>query len=103
MKILLGELKSLSDPIRLRIINLLYSGELCVCKIVQVLSLPQSTVSRHLTILKNAGLVDDTKKGQWSYYKLTAKNNYIKLLLEEELKKDDLFINDINALRRIHR
>ena len=99
MKILLNVLKALSDPIRLRIINLLYPGELCVCKIVDVLSLPQSTVSRHLTILRNAGLVEDTKRGQWSFYKLTIDEGFIKVLIDQELQTNDALKKDISALK----
>lgn len=49
---------------------LLASGELCVCEITEALQLPQSTVSRHLSNLKNAGWLDDRREGVWIYYKL---------------------------------
>lgn len=63
--------KSLSDPTRVRIVWLLQSGgELCVCDLMEVLDLPQSTVSRHLAYLRNAGLVTDQRKGVWMYYRL---------------------------------
>ena len=63
--------KSLSDPTRVRIIWLLQAGgELCVCDLMEVLDLPQSTVSRHLAYLRNAGLVNDQRKGVWMYYRL---------------------------------
>ncbi len=63
--------KSLSDPTRVRIIWILQSGgELCVCDLMAVLDLPQSTVSRHLAYLRNAGLADDQRKGVWIYYRL---------------------------------
>ncbi len=51
--------KSLSDDTRLRIIALLLDGKLCVCEIMAILRLPQSTASRHLAYLKNSGLVLD--------------------------------------------
>jgi len=44
--------------------------ELCVCDIMAALNLPQSTVSRHLSYLKNAGLVDDRRQGIWMYYRI---------------------------------
>ncbi len=47
-------------------------GELCVCDLMAVLDLPQSTVSRHLAYLRNAGLVNDQRKGVWMYYRLPA-------------------------------
>jgi len=47
--------------------------ELCVCDIMAALDLPQSTVSRHLSSLRNAGFVDDRRQGIWMYYKLNKK------------------------------
>jgi ArsR family transcriptional regulator len=63
-------LKALSDETRLRILCLLLEGELCVCDIMAVLQLPQSTVSRHLAYLKNSGWVDDRRCGVWMYYSI---------------------------------
>ncbi len=63
--------KALADPTRIRIMNLLLDGgERCVCEFVALLSLPQSLVSRHLTVLKTAGLVRARREGQWMYYTL---------------------------------
>jgi len=64
--------KALSDETRLRILALLQGGELCVCDLMAVLELPQSTVSRHLATLRNAGLVEDRRQGVWMYYRLAA-------------------------------
>ena len=64
-------LKALTDETRLRILALLGQGELCVCDLIAVLRLPQSTVSRHLAVLKNAGWVTDRRQGIWMYYRLT--------------------------------
>jgi len=64
--------KALSDETRLRILSLLTAGELCVCDLMAVLDLPQSTVSRHLAYLRNAGLVEDRRQGVWMYYRLVA-------------------------------
>ena len=64
--------KALSDPIRLRIILLLQSeGELCVCDLMAVLKLPQSTVSRHLAYLKRSCWVDTRRDGVWMHYQLS--------------------------------
>jgi ArsR family transcriptional regulator len=49
--------RAFSDPIRLRILHLIADGELCVCDLVEILGLPQPTVSRHLSYLRKAGLV----------------------------------------------
>lgn len=62
--------KALADETRLRILMLLLSGELCVCEILAVLDLPQSTVSRHLAYLRNADWVLDRRQGTWMYYRL---------------------------------
>jgi DNA-binding transcriptional ArsR family regulator len=62
--------KALSDVQRLRILMLLRAGELCVCQLIAVLGLAPSTVSKHLSILSAAGLVDSRKDGRWAYYRL---------------------------------
>ncbi|MFP4168249.1 MAG: ArsR/SmtB family transcription factor [Desulfonatronovibrionaceae bacterium] len=62
--------KALSEEPRLRILSLLTSGELCVCEIEAALGLPQSTVSRHLALLRQAELVQGRRKGVWMYYRL---------------------------------
>jgi len=62
---------ALSDPIRLEIIEFLRDGEKCVCEITPHLKLIQPLVSRHLKILKDAGLVKKRKKGTWHLYSLT--------------------------------
>ncbi len=64
--------RALADPTRLRIVALLVRRDLCVCDLTAVLSLPQSTVSRHMGILKSAGLVSDTRNGKWVHYSLAA-------------------------------
>ncbi len=63
-------LKALADPTRLRILRLLsrYEGEACVFEIVESFTLEQPTISHHLRILRDAGLVDCRKKGLWAYY-----------------------------------
>jgi ArsR family transcriptional regulator, arsenate/arsenite/antimonite-responsive transcriptional repressor len=64
-------LKALANPVRARIVKLLEERELCVCDIIEVIGLKQSTISKHLNILKNAGLVDDRKDGTWAFYRLS--------------------------------
>ena len=62
--------KTLSEPVRLRIIHLLLTkGELCVCDLVDTLKLSQSVVSRHLAYLRNNGLVTTRREGVWVHYK----------------------------------
>jgi len=63
-------IKAISDENRLRAIMALRTGELCVCQIVELLQLAHSTVSKHMSILKQAGLVQSRKKGRWVFYRL---------------------------------
>jgi ArsR family transcriptional regulator, arsenate/arsenite/antimonite-responsive transcriptional repressor len=63
--------RAFADPTRLRILNLLSAGELCVCDIVDVLLLPQPTVSRHLAYLRRAGLVEATREWKFAHYRLS--------------------------------
>lgn len=64
--------KSVADETRVRILLLLATNtELCVCDLMASLNLPQSTVSRHLSYLKNAGWLDDRRSGTWMHYSLT--------------------------------
>ncbi len=62
--------RGFADPVRLRILNLLAQGELCVCDLVDLLRLPQSTVSRHLGYLRRAGLVEAARAGKFAHYQL---------------------------------
>jgi len=64
--------KALADRQRIRMIMLLRGGELCVCQIIGVLELAPSTISKHLSILKAAGLVEHRKDGRWAYYRLAG-------------------------------
>lgn len=76
--------KSLSEPVRLRILYLLLArGELCVCDIVSSLELSQSVVSRHLAYLRNSGLVSTRREGVWIYYQLIDNCDFITQLLEQ--------------------
>jgi len=68
-------LKALADETRLRILQLLAGGELCVCELMAVLDLPQSTVSRHLSYLKNSDWLQDRREGVWMYYRINEKIN----------------------------
>ena len=70
MKELVRLLKALSHETRLTIMVLLNRKELCVCEIEESLKLSQAKVSRHLTVLKHAGLVKDRREGLWIYYSI---------------------------------
>lgn len=62
--------KGFADPTRLRILNVLAAGELCVCDIVEILEVAQPTVSRHLAYLRRSGLVTATRDWKFAHYRL---------------------------------
>ena len=64
--------EALADETRLRILNLLAEGELCVCDLMRVLKEPQSKTSRHLAYLRRSGLVESRRGGLWMYYSLSV-------------------------------
>lgn len=64
--------RALGDETRLRIVALLAHGELCVCHLQEALGLSQPKISRHLAILRAAGIVDPRRDGAWVHYRLTA-------------------------------
>lgn len=69
---LAGVLKALADPARLRLLSMVLAhegGEACVCDLVEPLGLAQPTVSHHLKVLLEAGLVTRDKRGVWAYYR----------------------------------
>ena len=68
-------LKALGDEVRLRIIALLSHGELCVCHIQNALGLTQPNASRHLGILRAAGLVTYERRDKWAYYRITSQSD----------------------------
>jgi len=65
--------KALAHPSRLILLEALQERELCVCELTQLLGVDQSTVSKHLAILRGVGLIDLRREGQMSYYRLTCK------------------------------
>ena len=74
MRATLRVTKALSDLQRVRILMMLQPGELCVCQIVEVLRLAPSTVSKHLSLLDAAGLVESRKEGRWMHYRLPERS-----------------------------
>src|ERR1700745_3760728 len=63
--------QAIADPTRVRIIAALRHGELCVCELVDALEISQSTLSSHLQVLRQTGVVSTRKEGRWIYYSLT--------------------------------
>ncbi|MEV6265213.1 metalloregulator ArsR/SmtB family transcription factor [Streptomyces sp. NPDC051784] len=65
--------KALGDPVRLRLLSMIASragGEVCVCDLTPAFDLSQPTISHHLKLLKQAGLIDSERRGTWVYYRL---------------------------------
>jgi ArsR family transcriptional regulator, arsenate/arsenite/antimonite-responsive transcriptional repressor len=65
--------KALSDPVRLQLVDVLrkHAGKVCVCELVPLFDLSQPTVSHHLKVLREAGIVDSERQGLWAYYYVT--------------------------------
>jgi len=74
MRELVDVAKALSDPGRVRILLALKGRELCVSQISELLGLAASTVSKHMTVLRRAYLVDHRKDGAWAYYRRSGKD-----------------------------
>ncbi len=92
--------KALSEEIRLRILALLFHGELCVCDLMEVLEMPQSTISRHLAYLRNAGLVSGERRGKWMYYRLASETGRTARVQLELLAENLPQLSVINQDRR---
>ncbi len=98
--------KALADRQRVRILMMLQPGELCVCQIVEVLELAPSTVSKHLSLLSAAGLVDSRKDGRWAFYRLPegSVGAFVRPLLQwlvDTLEHDASIGQDKTTLRAV--
>jgi Predicted transcriptional regulators len=95
-------LKALSEETRLRILNLLYEQELCVCDVMETLQITQAKASRHLIYMKNAGLVKDRKQAQWAYYamKKDERLKFIDSLVYDNLRAMDVYQKDLENLNK---
>ncbi len=108
MQAILDIFKALSDQTRLRIVNLLYKAktELCVCEFVDALEESQYNISRHLKVLKQAGMINERKEGRWVYYALVKEPGFQIALLkalssysDESIKKDEIELEERLRLR----
>ncbi|MCF7797975.1 MAG: metalloregulator ArsR/SmtB family transcription factor [Lentisphaeria bacterium] len=100
--------KALSDPNRLRILKILQVRPLCVCEITDILALATSTVSKHLSLLRDAGLINDEKDGKWVNYRIdnSGWNHYsaqILSLMATWLNDDALIQADRKKLDTVDR
>lgn len=108
MRELLSITKALSDESRLRALIAVKDGELCLCQIIQVLGLSPATVSKHMNLLEQAGLVERTRRGKWRFYALAdeSKSRAVKRALEwvlDELRGDPRVTEDARAIRKVRR
>lgn len=96
--------KALSEESRLRILSLLLEGELCVCEIEACLKMTQSNASRHLTALKRCGILENYKKAQWTYYKISddfiQKNTELMEYLKDRLRTLPSYLSDCEAYQK---
>lgn len=96
--------KALGDETRMRILKLLLKKELCVCELEAALNLPQSKVSRHLTVLRSVGLVEDRRDGTWIFYSFfkpeTDFEKSIVQIIKNALSDSELVKQDEERLKK---
>lgn len=100
--------KALSDPNRIRILKILETKPLCVCEIKYILNLATSTVSKHLSILRDAGFIEYEKDGKWVNYRINENqwNRYsaeILPLMEDWLNDDEQILSDRKKVEVVDR
>ncbi|HUS71665.1 MAG TPA: metalloregulator ArsR/SmtB family transcription factor [Sedimentisphaerales bacterium] len=98
--------KALSDENRVRALMMLCRGELCVCQLIEMLRLAPSTVSKHMSILRQARLVESRKDGRWMYYRLTngdASEDVLQAIrwLQNSLAKDKQILADARQVKHV--
>ena len=101
-------IKALADKNRLRMVYLLNEKQdLCVCEITDIIGLSQPTISSHLRLLENAGLVESDKDGLWVNYNINRQADlFSRKLIEmicKDLRKDKQIISDLKKLKAIDR
>jgi DNA-binding transcriptional ArsR family regulator len=105
MREMLALMKALADENRLRIVSALNGRELCLCQIVELLGLATSTVSRHMSILQQARLVESRKQGRWTFFQLDeespAEVAEAARLVISGLRKDTMVGEDARRLKEI--
>jgi len=100
--------KALSDSSRLRILMMLKEKSLCVCEMVDILELANSTVSKHLSILRNANLIIDEKNGRWVNYRIARTGesddiDFVLAHLEQKINNDEQVASDREKLKGVDR
>jgi ArsR family transcriptional regulator len=95
---------ALADGNRLRLLNLIKDGEICVCYLQGVLQTNQPKISRHLAYLKRAGLVDGKREGKWTYYRLKKMGKNQQKILSQALaalENEPQIKKDIQRVKQI--
>lgn len=100
--------KVLSDPNRLRILKMLQTKHLCVCEITSILNLATSTVSKHLSILRESGFVIEKKEGKWVNFQInpTPSDQRVSALLSSLdfwIADDEMIISDKEKVKNVDR
>ena len=97
--------RALADSSRVRALNLLTHGELCLCELIQVLGLAPSTVSKHMTELSRAGLVERRKQGRWQFYRLPTRgaSPHVRESVRwlRRMRKDPQLESDVKTLNKV--
>jgi len=94
--------QALADRTRLRLLNLIADSEVCVCFFVEVMNEPQPKISRHLAVLRHAGLVAARRDGKWMHYRMTVPTGLETLIADviDTLERDPGMQRDRDALAR---
>lgn len=110
--------KAISDPNRVRILMALRGRELCVCRMIELLQLAPSTVSKHLSILRQARLITGRKEGRWMHYRLPSNKDFNRdktlawvfkslenspTIKADEKRLDEVIKMDVEELTQIYR
>jgi len=103
VKSLLKVSKALADETRLRIINVLFARESCLCELQEIFNMSEPRISRHLRILKEADLIDQRKEGKWNFSRpnTTDSNMLLFKYLRYQFDLDSLFLKDIERSKKV--
>lgn len=94
--------KVLSDETRLRLVNLLYHQDLCVCELVEIMELPQPKISKHMARLRQINMVNTNRNEQWIYYSFDHNNELIESIVSTTLKHIEVLDIIQKDLERLH-
>jgi ArsR family transcriptional regulator, arsenate/arsenite/antimonite-responsive transcriptional repressor len=96
--------QAIADPTRVRILSALLRAELCVCELVDALEVSQSTLSSHLQVLRQIGMVSTRKEGRWVYYSLEKRKaalmNALFSLIQKDVGPDPGLVRDAQRIDR---